>query len=237
MSKEESVESNSQHQWGFLTGFHSQYKDIEMIFRKHQYILARDTHLGTVIPEQPRFIYRKALNFGDRVVQKILDPPNPSIKIDLKGFYPCRRCICCRTVHTHNRGKCEITGSDGRSFEIKEFSTCNSSYVVYLLWCPCGLLYVGRTKRLLRVRIAEHLANIKKGFEHHSVSMHFKKRHKQDPSLIQFCGIDVVYFGWRGSNRIRDLSQRETQWIYLLKCLQPRGLNIEVDLNCLINNS
>ena len=237
LKKREAAESNNQHQWGFLTGFHAQYKEIETIFRKHWYILSKDIHLGGTIPEQPRFIYRKAPSFGDRVVRKILDPPNPYIKIDLRGFFPCRKCICCRTVQVHNRGKCEVIGTDGSVFEIKEFSTCNSSYIVYLLWCPCGLLYVGRTKRLLRVRIAEHLANIKKGFEHHSVSMHFKKKHRQDPSLAQFCGIDSVYSAWRGSNRVRDLSQRETQWIYLLKCLHPRGLNIEVDLNCFINNS
>lgn len=102
------------------------------------------------------------------------------------------------------------------------------------MWCPCGLLYVGRTKRLLKVRIAEHLANIRKGFRYHSV--HFKEKHNQDPSLLQFCGIDTVHPSWRGSNRVRDLSQRETRWIFLMKCLAPRGLNIEVDLNCFINN-
>ena len=229
--------STNEHQWSFLTGFHIQYKEIETIYKKHWHILSRDRHLGGVIPQQPRFIYRRAPNFGDRVVRKILDPPDRQLKIDLKGFFPCRRCICCRTVKEHNKGINKVTSSDGTMFDIKEFSTCNSSYVVYLLWCPCGLLYVGRTKRLLRIRISEHLANIKKGFEEHSVSMHFKKVHNQDPTLAQFCGIDVVYPSWRGSHRVRDLSQRETHWIFLLKCLFPRGLNIEVDLNCFINNS
>lgn len=38
------------------------------------------------------------------------------------------------------------TNMEGRSFAIVEFITCNTSHVVYLLWCPCGLYYVGRTK-------------------------------------------------------------------------------------------
>lgn len=170
-------------------------------------------------------------------MRKILDPPGrPSIKIDLSGFYPCRKCICCKTARISNRGMKSITNYENETFEIREFITCNSSYVVYLMWCPCGLFYVGRTKRLLRVRISEHMSNIRNGFKYHSVSLHFKEKHDQDPSLLQFCGIDIVYPTWRGSNRVRDLSQRETRWIFLLKSLFPRGLNIELDLNCFIND-
>ena len=209
-----------------------------MIFKKYWYILGEDRHLGEILTNQPRFTYRRAPNFGEQVVLKILDPPNHRIlKIDFKGFFSCRKCICCRTVKIHNRGKRQITGSDGSIFDINEFITCNTTHVVYLLWCPCGLLYVGRTKRLLRIRTAEHLANIKKGFKYHSFSVHFKEKHKKDPSLAQFCGIDCVHPTWRGSNRVRGLSQRETKWIFLLKCLFPRGLNKEVDLNCFINNA
>lgn len=136
----------------------------------------------------------------------------------------------------NHRGVTSITNREGESFEIREFSTCNSTHVVYLMWCPCGLLYVGRTKRLLRIRISEHMTNIKNGYRFHSVSLHFKEKHQKDPTLLQFCGIDVVHPSWRGSNRVRDLSRRETRWIYLLKSLAPKGLNIELALNCFIND-
>ena len=229
--------NNNQHQWGFLSGFHAQYREVEAIIKNHWHILGKDRHFAEILPSQPRFIYRRAPNFGDKVVRKILDPPDQqALRIDFKGFYSCRKCICCRTVQISNRGKQQVTSSDGKIFSIKEFITCNSSHVVYLIWCPCGLLYVGRTKRLLRIRVAEHLANIKKGFDYHSVSVHFKEKHNQDPSLAQFCGIDCVHPSWRGSNRVRDLSQRETQWIFLLKSQFPRGLNIELDVNCFISN-
>lgn len=95
----------------------------------------------------------------------------------------------------------KLTNIDQEVFEINEFITCNSLYVVYLLWCPFGLFYVGRTKGLLKVRIAEHFANIRKGFKYHRVSLHFKEKHDQDPTLLQFCGIDCVFPAWRGSNR------------------------------------
>lgn len=151
-------------------------------------------------------------------------------------FFSCRKCICCRTVNRITRGLTNVTNLDHEVFEIDKFITCNSSHVVYLMWCPCGLYYVGRTKRLLKVRIAEHLANIRNGFKFYSVSLHFKEKHNQDPSLLQFCGIDQVAPSWRGSNLVRDLSQRETKLIFHLKSLYPRGLNIELDLSCFISN-
>lgn len=59
--------------------------------------------------------------------------------------------------------------------------------------------------------------------------------HNRDPTWLQFWGIDHVYPTWRGSKRVRDLSQRETKWIFLLNTLTPRGLKIELDLNCFIS--
>lgn len=63
---------------------------------------------------------------------------------------------------------------NNRSFDIKQCITCNSTHVVYALKCPCGLIYIGRTKRKLRVRIAEHIHNVKIGFKKHNVCLHFK---------------------------------------------------------------
>lgn len=237
VKKTENQSSNDQHQLSFISSFHCQYKEVENIYRRHWHILGRDRHLGEILNNQPRFIYRRAPNSGDLVVKKLLDPPDQqALKINLKGFFACRKCKCCKTVNISNRGTTRVTNREGESFDIKEFITCNSSHVVYLMWCPCGLFYVGRTKRLLKVRIGEHITNIRLGFRHHSVSLHFKEKHNQDPSLLQFCGLDTIHPSWRGSNRVRDLSQRETRWIFLMKCMAPRGLNIEMDLNCFIND-
>lgn len=79
---------NVQHQWGFISNFHYQYREIENIFSKYWHILCRDRHLCDTLPNKPKFIYRRALNFGDRVVTKILDPPDKqALRIDLKGFF------------------------------------------------------------------------------------------------------------------------------------------------------
>lgn len=64
----------------------------------------------------------------------------------------------------------------------------------------CGLMHIGRTKRVLKIRIAEHVLNIATGFKDHNVSLHFKLHHGQDPSGLKFWGIDHIKSVWRGCN-------------------------------------
>lgn len=159
LMKKDHQSPSYQHQWGFISNFQYQYREIEEIFKKYRYILCMDRDLGPVLPNCPKFINRKAPHFGDQAVWKILDlPGQQKICLDKTGFYSCRRCISCRTVKVSNRGKTTITNMENNIFTIDKFITCNTSHVVYLLWCPCGSYYVGRMKRLLRIRIAEHVA-------------------------------------------------------------------------------
>lgn len=143
--------------------------------------------------------------------------PLDNKKYTKRFFFSYRKCITCITVKISNRGRTHFTNREGRCFAIDEFITCNATHVVYLLWCLCGLFYIGRTKRLLRIQIAEHLTNIRNGFKKHSVSLHFREKDNRDPSLLQFCGIDCVFSSWRGSNRVRDISY-EISYTTWLEC-------------------
>lgn len=88
MAKKDERPSSDQHQWGFIFNFHHQYKEIEEIFEKLRHILCMDRDLGEVLPNHPKFIYRKTPNFGDKVVREILDPPGQQkLHIDLKVFF------------------------------------------------------------------------------------------------------------------------------------------------------
>ena len=108
--------------------------------------------------------------------------------------------------------------------------------MTYVIECPCKLQYVGRTTRPLKVRIREHVKNIRKGFPYHSLSKHFSEVHNSDPSQMIFYGIDTIQSHWRGGNRKLQISQNETEWIYRLGSLAPKGMNIDIDLNCYISN-
>lgn len=125
-----------------------------------------------------------------------------------------------------------FTGTDGKEYKIKDFIMCSTKFVTYLLICPCGLKYVGRTTRCLYKRINKHVYNISIGYKNHSVSKHFRMAHKRDPSKLQFYGfygIDRVKPHWRGDNMQIKVSKNETEWIYKLNTLYPIGLNIEID--------
>lgn len=43
--------------------------------------------------------------------------------------------------------------------------TCSTTHGIYLIKCPCGLAYVGKTCRTLCSRISDHHSNIRYGDE------------------------------------------------------------------------
>lgn len=60
--------------------------------------------------------------------------------------------------------------------------------------------------------------------------------HNQNPSGLKFWGIDHLKPFWRGANLVRGLSKQETQWIFLVDTLSPKGLNVDLDINCFISD-
>lgn len=134
------VETNLDHEWSFISSFHSQFREVENIFHKHWHVLCLDRTLSSVLPAKPKFIYRKAPNFGDLIVKKVIDPPGRNTNFyNQNGFFACRKCKACRNVSRPMRKVEKYTStSNDREFTIKQFITCNTSHVVYTLLCPCG---------------------------------------------------------------------------------------------------
>lgn len=127
--------------------------------------------------------------------------------------------------------------SMGHDFEIEAFITCSSMGVVCLIQYPCGLQYVGRTKRNLQIRLNEHINKIRKAFKNHSVLKHYDLVNGRDPSNTLFLGIDKYRPHWRGSSLVKEISKQEMAWIYRLKTNAPFGLNVDTEVNAFINNS
>ena len=117
--------------------------------------------------------------------------------------------------------------------KVKGRITCKTKYVVYLLKCPCGFCYIGKTKRELKTRIIEHKSNIRLKDEKSPVARHFNKE-KHEICTLRFQGIEVVNAPKRGGNRDRLLLQREAYWIHTLNTVFPKGLNEELILNCFL---
>lgn len=112
---------DGKHECGFISNYCTQYKDVKIIFRKYWPILSMDKVLRKSVLKDPVFFvffYRKGPSFGDKVVKKIIDPPNRSLMFwDKAGFYSCRKCLACYQVSTHVRGLTEFQStSNGKSF-------------------------------------------------------------------------------------------------------------------------
>ncbi|CAH2299960.1 Hypothetical predicted protein, partial [Pelobates cultripes] len=51
--------------------------------------------------------------------------------------------------------------SKGQQIKLKGFFTCQTDFVVYLLKCPCGLGYVGKTICDFKERVSQHKTSIR----------------------------------------------------------------------------
>lgn len=195
----------------------------EKIIKRQWCILLADRRLQGVLPEYPNFAYRRPPTIGDKIVNSIPDPPNRGFTFFTgKGFFPCKRCFACTKTKRPNEKKTSFTSTNtGNTYEVREFICCNTEGVVYTLECSCGLQYVGQIKRLLKIRIKEHVQQIIKGFDKYSVSKHFATCHDKDPTHLKFGGIEPYIRHWRGSHKVRTLSQLESKWIFTLDTFSP----------------
>ncbi|XP_075450940.1 uncharacterized protein LOC142492137 [Ascaphus truei] len=218
----------------FVTEYNSVSRNIQKIIGNSWNILCNDPILGPSLQSTPSFIYRRAKNLKHYLAPSDIGPPidlqsgTTWLPVKPKGNFSCGRCKACKMLHTDR--KKFISNTTKECFTVKDCISCKSTHVVYLLQCPCGYQYIGRTKRYLRIRILEHARNIKLGLEHHSVSRHFKNKHNCDSSLLKYIGIQIVNIGRRGGDRDKMLSKQESLWIYKMQTLSPLGLNEELDV-------
>lgn len=221
-----------------ILDYNIQHREVEKVVRKHWHILKSDRHLKNILPDVPKIVYKKAPTLRDLLVRNVMDPPKSGHNFfTSKGFVPCKYCYACRhSKKTQNKRLDFSSTTTGQTYPIRDFISCHTEGVVYVLQCTCNLQYVGRTKRPLMVRIREHIQNIKKGFPKHSVSKHFALVHDKNPAHLTFWAIEKYKKHWRGAHMVRSISQIESRWIFTLRTMVPDGMNVEFDLNCFLNN-
>ncbi|OCT56704.1 hypothetical protein XELAEV_18004515mg [Xenopus laevis] len=106
---------------------------------------------------------------------------------------------------------------------------CISKYVVYVLTCPCGLIYIGETTQMVKSRISKHKSSINLGNAKLSVSKHFLDLgHSADQLKVMVLeGVPPLKYG---GNRELRLKQREVWWVKKINSLEPHVLNRDNDL-------
>lgn len=115
-----------------------------------------------------------------------------------------------------------------RSYKIKHYINCNTSYIVYLMSCSlCNEQYVGSTKCCLKTRIRCHLSVVRISplSQVSAVSLHCIQKHNCDTSSISVQGLERVMKPVRGGDYVKKLQSRESYWIFVLRAYQPNGMN------------
>lgn len=180
-------------------------------------------------PVKIRCVWRRNTNLKEQLCPAILpvDPLNTfaaSSSSLQPGHYKCGHCNVCDitmeiTEFTHR----------GTTYIFQHRTTCGSMNVVYVISCPCGLLYVGKTIRTFRTRIREHSSRLKcKTLEAPLVQHCLNQGHIFEQ--LRCFVIDHVHIAMRGRTIDETLLWKEQKWIFTLNTAYPSGLNIRLDL-------
>lgn len=160
--------------WSVLTSFSVQHKQIKSIIEHHWNVLRKDRILGTLLPERAKVTYRGAPSLRSKIALNVINPPvRTSFFHNLIGYYPCKKCTVCQHNTCGRRVMKQFSSTITKGTNlIKHFCTCITTGVVYLITCPCGKQYVGRTVRSCAIRVGEHIAKIKNGNIKRTVPRH-----------------------------------------------------------------
>lgn len=210
-----------------VTVFSENSHKIKQIIGKHWPIVKNSMSHIEDFKYIPMMAYRRPPNLRDKLVHTDIGSQKTNVSTFLfnkkKGCFRCRRCINCKYMQ---QGEQFVDPHTGRPHRINHFLTCDSAYVVYILWCPCSLLYIGETSLDFKTRMNQHRYTIRKKKLDLPVSKHFTENDHHEGDLKCMI-VDHIPVPRRGGNRIMMLKKREMEWIVKLNTLRPVGLNID----------
>lgn len=113
-----------------------------------------DATLNPFISEHPSITYRRTKSIKDHneFTGEFRNDPCKH-----PGTYKCRGCLYCQYMNTDTNFRLP----NGRTYRPLHFANCKTIGVVYLLSCPCGCFYKGKTKLEFHNRIYKHVLSMK----------------------------------------------------------------------------
>lgn len=122
-------------------------------------MLEKDLKYGKLFRKGPKFIYRKGKSIANQLIKSDITPKKCYLleMTNMKGTFPCNSCQHCSSVI---KGPNIHHPVQGYSIPVKDYYTCSSENIIYLLKCPCGMAYVGQMSRNVKIRLNEHKFNI-----------------------------------------------------------------------------
>lgn len=214
----------------FSTRFSTEAFSIRNIIRKNWGLIQCDDTLREVFPDPPIFTFKKAPTLGDKLVHSHLlakerDTWLPRVP---NGTFKCGHCKQCDIVIKSKGFTNPVTQ---KFYSTNHFINCKTTHVIYILLCSlCNAFYVGRTKRRLQDRLAEHKYAVKINNFDYAIVKHFNDAHKGRSVSFSALGIEHVPLNIRRGDREKILNQKESRWIYNLKAMKFPGLNDSIDM-------
>ena len=158
-----------------------------------------------------------------RNLRSLLMPTRlPSHDQEAPGCFTCqKRCVVCKEHMLQTDTFTSDTTQE--TFKIKQHLTCDSSNVIYLLFCSkCKQAqYVGETKNTLKTRFYMHRNHIKQNTGTCTlVTRHFNQPNHTVTDMK--CIVIEQIEGKSGTIR----QSREKKWMDRLQTVTPKGLNI-----------
>ena len=141
----------------FTTTYTLNSQNLGDAVKKHWYVLSSDPAWRAEFKNPPLIVYGRGRNLCNKLVNANCQPQKKISQALLRplpnGSYKCRGCAQC-----NNMMKCEYFchPHTGKWFQINDIITCSTAHVIYIIKCPCGLCYVGKTSHYLKQRISEH---------------------------------------------------------------------------------
>lgn len=208
----------------FVSTYGETSGQVSRIIKRHWSIISKSYPSITEFNVPPLMSYRRSRNLRDRLVKSIVPVP-PKIRqtylsTQKQGCFPCLTCVACKSLQ---KGPVFIHPTTNEAFRITQYLTCDTEWVVYALWCPCGLLYIGETKN---IRLTNHRYCIRKKRLDLPVSKHFFESGHTERDICCMI-LEHVTPPSRGGDRLTILKKRELTWIFKCNTLKPYGLNVD----------
>ncbi|OCT57250.1 hypothetical protein XELAEV_18003760mg [Xenopus laevis] len=223
--KGEAREKQKDNRLAFVSNFNKAIKQFGRIIRKHLHILQSCLPDVSSFQSPPMLAYKRAKNLKDRLIRADVGSSKlQNTRLLQKPRFGTFLCLTCTQCNSVIKGDTFFHPHLGKKYAIRKYYTCESIFVIYLLKCPCGLLYVGETTQKIKDRISKHKSTIHKGLTTLPVPAHFQQA-KHSKSQLKFQIIDSAEPPRRGGDRLMLLHKLEMQWIHRLDIVWPIGLN------------
>ena len=213
-----------------VVDYNPRLPSISRIFQTHKHLIYNSPALAKIFPRGSIIpAFRRAKNIKE-ILEKVDNSRNVN-GANAHGCFKCKgKCDLCQNflVESNFFTSCKTY----RSYPIRQYVTCKSKNVVYLVTCnKCDLQYVGSTSNEFKVRFRNHKSAMLTNKKTCEAAIHYNKE-PHVLSDVRFIILEEICNLNNSSNSVdqRQLT-REAYWCAQLCTLQPHGLNKRVEFH------